>query len=142
MPEAAIVVEPELSRALDRAVAEAPPGGRLFALPTYTAMLALREELVRRGVAGSSFAMSLAVRWHDLECGGYDVDLPLWRELAAEAGGPVLDVGAGTGRVALDLARRGVAVTALDLEHGAARRARRPGARAQLTVATVAGRRP
>ncbi|PTL54957.1 Mur ligase family protein [Paraconexibacter algicola] len=29
--------------------------GRLFALPTYTAMLALREELVRRGVAGSSF---------------------------------------------------------------------------------------
>lgn len=56
------------------------------------------------------------VRWHDLECGGYDVDLPLWRELAAEAAGPVLDVGAGTGRTALDLARRGVAVTALDVE--------------------------
>ena len=32
------------------------------------------------------------------------MDLPLWRELAARAGGPVLDVGAGTGRVALDLA--------------------------------------
>lgn len=30
--------------------------GRLFALPTYTAMLTLREELERRGVAGSSFA--------------------------------------------------------------------------------------
>ena len=29
--------------------------GRLFALPTYTAMLALREELVARGVVGSSF---------------------------------------------------------------------------------------
>ena len=43
--------------------------------------------------------------WHDLECGGYDVDLPLWRELARRARpGPVLDVGAGTGRVALDLA--------------------------------------
>jgi SAM-dependent methyltransferase len=38
------------------------------------------------------------VRWHDLECGGYDVDLELWRELAAAAAGPVLDVGAGTGR--------------------------------------------
>lgn len=60
--------------------------------------------------------MSLAVRWHDLECGGYDVDLPLWRQLAEEAAGPVLDVGAGTGRVALDLARRGVTVTALDAD--------------------------
>ena len=47
------------------------------------------------------------VLWHDLECGGYDLDLPLWRELADREGSPVLDVGAGTGRVALDLARRG-----------------------------------
>jgi SAM-dependent methyltransferase len=54
------------------------------------------------------------VLWHDLECGGYDVDLPLWRELADREGSPVLDVGAGTGRVALDLARRGREVVALD----------------------------
>jgi SAM-dependent methyltransferase len=54
------------------------------------------------------------VIWHDLECGGYDADLPLWRELAADADGPVLDLGAGTGRVALDLARRGCDVVALD----------------------------
>jgi len=54
------------------------------------------------------------VIWHDLECGGYRADLPLWRELATAAGGPVLDLGAGTGRVALDLAARGHAVTALD----------------------------
>jgi len=54
------------------------------------------------------------VIWHDVECGAYAADLPLWRELAAEADGPVLDVGAGTGRVALDLARQGHAVTALD----------------------------
>ena len=43
------------------------------------------------------------VLWHDLECGGYDLDLPLWRELADREGSPVLDVGAGTGRVAPDL---------------------------------------
>lgn len=60
--------------------------------------------------------MSLAVRWHDLECGGYDADLPLWRRIARESEGRVLDVGAGTGRVALELARHGIAVTALDSE--------------------------
>ena len=54
------------------------------------------------------------VIWHDLECGAYAEDLRLWRMLAAEHGDPVLDVGAGTGRVALDLARRGHRVTALD----------------------------
>jgi len=55
-----------------------------------------------------------AVIWHDLECGRYAADLPLWRELAADVGGPVLDVGAGTGRVSLDLARAGHEVVALD----------------------------
>ena len=35
------------------------------------------------------------VIWHDVECGGYAADLPLWRELAAAEAGPVLDVGAG-----------------------------------------------
>jgi SAM-dependent methyltransferase len=53
--------------------------------------------------------------WHDIECGGYDLDLPLWRELADTEGSPILDVGAGTGRVTLDLARRGHEVVALDL---------------------------
>lgn len=54
------------------------------------------------------------VVWHDVECGSYVEDLPLWRSLAAEYGDPVLDVGAGTGRVTLDLARAGYRVTALD----------------------------
>ena len=60
--------------------------------------------------------MTGAVVWHDVECGSYAADLALWRELAAAADGPVLDVGAGTGRVALDLARRGVEVVALDAD--------------------------
>ena len=54
------------------------------------------------------------VLWHDLECGGYSDDLPLWRELAGA--GPVLDVGCGTGRVALDLAAHGVPVVGLDVD--------------------------
>jgi SAM-dependent methyltransferase len=56
------------------------------------------------------------VIWHDLECGTYGVDLSLWRELAGRHPGPILDVGAGSGRVALDLARAGHHVTALDLD--------------------------
>jgi SAM-dependent methyltransferase len=56
--------------------------------------------------------------WHDVECGGYTADLELWHELAAAEAGPVLDVGAGAGRVALELARAGHDVTALDLDAG------------------------
>jgi len=80
-----------------------------------------------------------AVIWHDVECAAYDVDLALWRELAAAAGGAVLDIGCGTGRVALDLARRGHDVTGLDsdpdLVNELAARARRKGLAVQTVVA-------
>lgn len=42
-------VRESLHEALDSAVAATPPGGALYALPTYTALLDLRAELVRRG---------------------------------------------------------------------------------------------
>lgn len=63
---------------------------------------------MKRAAGGSSVA------WHDVECGGYSADLGLWEEMANEAGGPVLDLGCGTGRVGLHLARRGHRVTGLD----------------------------
>jgi SAM-dependent methyltransferase len=76
------------------------------------------------------------VVWPDVECGRYTADLALWRELAALEAGPVLDVGAGTGRVTLDLAAAGHDVTALDLEPALLAALRdRAGA---LRVATVA----
>ena len=52
--------------------------------------------------------------WHDVECGGYAEDLGVWEELAQAAGGPTLELGAGTGRVALHLAARGHEIAALD----------------------------
>ena len=48
-PTEAITVEPDIEKSLDTAVGAAP--GRLFALPTYTALLELRKLLTRRGLA-------------------------------------------------------------------------------------------
>jgi UDP-N-acetylmuramyl tripeptide synthase len=58
VPTDRLAVEPDVGRALDAATASAPPGGGgpVYALPTYTAMLALREVLVARGAAPESFA--------------------------------------------------------------------------------------
>ena len=50
VPEDALAVVPDLAQALDSAVAGA--NGQLFALPTYTALLALRDELSSRGYVG------------------------------------------------------------------------------------------
>ena len=41
-------------------------------------------------------------------------DVDVWRELAEGVGGPILDLGCRTGRVALDLASRGHDVTGID----------------------------
>jgi len=76
-----------------------------------------------------------AVLWHDIECGSYVADIPLWRALAERRADPVLDVGAGTGRVTLELARRGHRVTALDRDPALlAELERRAG---ELAVTTV-----
>jgi UDP-N-acetylmuramyl tripeptide synthase len=48
-PEEAIEIEPSIERSLDRALAAS--GERLFALPTYTALLELRKLLSSRGLA-------------------------------------------------------------------------------------------
>jgi len=52
--------------------------------------------------------------WQEVEFGSYDADLPLWRELAAAAAGPVLELGAGAGRISRKLAADGYALMALE----------------------------
>jgi SAM-dependent methyltransferase len=81
------------------------------------------------------------VVWHELECGLYRVDLALWLELAEEARlrapGPVLDVGAGSGRVAIELAGAGHEVHALDLDPQLLAALSARAARAGVRVRTV-----
>ncbi|HEY1356406.1 MAG TPA: class I SAM-dependent methyltransferase [Solirubrobacterales bacterium] len=56
--------------------------------------------------------------WHDLECGAYETDLSSWERHAEAAEDPILDLGCGTGRVSLHLARRGHTVVGLDRDEG------------------------
>jgi len=62
-------------------------------------------------------------------------DVPFWRNLAVHAGGPVLELGCGTGRIALPLARAGVHVVGIDRSAAMLNRAR-----ARVTRAAKAGR--
>jgi 2-polyprenyl-3-methyl-5-hydroxy-6-metoxy-1,4-benzoquinol methylase len=56
-------------------------------------------------------------------------DVPFWRRVAASAGGPVLELGCGTGRVSLPLARAGVNLVGIDRSAPMLERARRSVAR-------------
>jgi SAM-dependent methyltransferase len=80
----------------------------------------VRSSQVRGVTPSQAPVQSPRVIWHDVECGPYSADLPLWRELAdAETRrhpGAILDIGAGTGRVALELLRAEHRVTALDTD--------------------------
>ena len=52
-------------------------------------------------------AATMAAGFHDAECAGYLADLALWIALAETTGGPIVALGAGTGRVSLPLAAAG-----------------------------------
>jgi SAM-dependent methyltransferase len=64
----------------------------------------------------SAAVVATDAAWHDVECGSYTADFELWHELARDRGSPILDVGCGTGRVALELAAAGHEVIGLDAD--------------------------
>jgi SAM-dependent methyltransferase len=78
------------------------------------------------------------VAWHDAECGAYTADLGLWDELARAAPGPVLELGAGSGRVALHLARAGHDVIAVELDRELAAELERRAAADGLELTVLA----
>jgi SAM-dependent methyltransferase len=68
-------------------------------------------------------------------------DVPFWTTVARQAGGRVLELGCGTGRIALPLARAGVSIVGIDRSEAMLARARRRVRRSRLagSVALVRG---
>jgi ubiquinone/menaquinone biosynthesis C-methylase UbiE len=60
-------------------------------------------------------------------------DVPFWRNLAVQAGGPVLELGCGTGRISLPLGRAGVPLVGIDRSERMLARARSRTRRAGLS---------
>ena len=79
-----------------------------------------------------------AAIWQQVEFGSYEADLPLWRELAGAAEGPVLELGAGAGRVALQLAEAGSEVIAVERDSALAAQLQASAAERGFTVSVVA----
>lgn len=87
--------------------------------------------------------MTRDVIWHDVECASYTADVDAWLELASRRAGPILDIGCGSGRIALPLAGRGHEVTALDVDPALVaalgERARTSGLHVDAVVADARG---
>ena len=68
-------------------------------------------------------------------------DVPFWRNLARQAGGRVLELGCGTGRVSLPLGRAGIRLVGIDRSERMLARARTRTKRARLSgkVALIRG---
>jgi ubiquinone/menaquinone biosynthesis C-methylase UbiE len=60
-------------------------------------------------------------------------DVPFWRTLALQQEGPVLELGCGTGRISIPLAKAGVSLVGIDRSDAMLARARRRVIRSRLT---------
>jgi SAM-dependent methyltransferase len=58
------------------------------------------------------------VRFYDLDYDSFQDDVPFYLGLAERTGGPVLELGCGTGRLLAPLARAGFEVTGVDISDG------------------------
>ena len=74
---------------------------------------------------------------YDVEDAGYEEDYPLTAQWARKQGGPLLDLGCGTGRMALRLAAEGYEVTGVDITPEMLARARQKAAAQSLSIEWV-----
>ena len=62
-----------------------------------------------------SYYGKVMAQYYDLLYESFDSDIPFYVEESINSGGPVLELGCGTGRVSIPIAQAGIAVTGLDL---------------------------
>src|SRR5689334_10190110 len=86
--------------------------------------------------AESSDRSEVAI-WQEVEFGNYAADLELWIELAAESGDPILELGSGAGRVAIELSSRGHRVLAVEREEDLADELERSVQARELSVTVI-----
>ncbi len=77
---------------------------------------------------------SATAPFYDLDLEGIEDDVTMYREIALRQDGPVLELGCGTGRVVLALARAGLTVVGVDTSAGMLDVARRQAAGLPLTL--------
>jgi SAM-dependent methyltransferase len=77
------------------------------------------------GRGKTTAASDAFARLYDLDLSDDPGDLDLYAALAGRTGGPILELGAGTGRLAVPLAAAGHRVTAVDIDPAMLERARR-----------------
>lgn len=78
---------------------------------------------------------------YDLEY-THDYDLPFWLSLAERETGPVIEWGAGTGRLAVPLAAAGYAVTAVELSEKMVERGKEKGGTVEWVVGDMRTAKP
>lgn len=97
----------------------------------------------RRSAGAGAAVYDPIARFYDLDHAGFDDDLAFYGEFARTVSGPVLDVGVGSGRVALPLALAGHHITGIDVSEPMLALARQRaaaanvGLRLQVTQADV-----
>lgn len=76
-------------------------------------------------------------KYYDLEYQDYQNDVPFLAEWAEKSKGTVIDLGCGTGRVAIPLAKQGYNIIGVDLHEGMLNHARKKTANTTLPVEWV-----
>lgn len=75
--------------------------------------------------------------FYDLEFADREHEIPFFLKQAKEVGGPVLEVGCGTGRITLPIARAGIEIAGLDISRPMLRRARQKAKAARLAISLL-----